>query len=161
GDVIDILLQRRRNGRAARHFFRKLIKGQHRSPNRLVTDELASYRVAHVEEMPGVPHDTTQYANNLCEAFHRPTHKKERQMKRFPTVATARKFLSLHGLVRNLVNWGRHAMSEATYRSFRTSAFSAWARATYVSNQSAVTSLRLWAFVTKPPWSTKARCASS
>jgi len=60
GDVIDILLQRRRNGRAAKRFFRKLLKRQQRSPNRLVTDKLGSYRVAHREEMAGVPHDTIQ-----------------------------------------------------------------------------------------------------
>ena len=71
GDVIDILLQRRRNGRAAKRFFRKLLKRQQRSPNRLVTDKLGSYRVAHREKMPGVPHDTTQYANNRIEASHR------------------------------------------------------------------------------------------
>ena len=64
GDVIDILLQRRRNGQAAKRFFRKLLKQQQRSSNRLVTDKLGSYRVARREEMPGVPHDTTQYANN-------------------------------------------------------------------------------------------------
>jgi putative transposase len=59
GDLIDILLPRRRNVRAAKRFFRKLLKGQQRSPNRLVTDKLGSYRVAHREEMPGVAHDTT------------------------------------------------------------------------------------------------------
>ena len=71
GDVIDILLQRRRNGRAAKRYFRKLLKRQQRSPNRLVTDKLGSYRMAHREEMPGAPHDTTQYANNRIEAIKR------------------------------------------------------------------------------------------
>ena len=91
GDVIDILLQKRRNAVAAKRFLRKLLKGQQ-----------------------AVPHDTNQYANNRCEAPHRATLEKERQMKRFRTVSTAQRFLVLHGLVRILVNWGRHAMSAAT-----------------------------------------------
>ena len=73
GDVIDILLQRRRNARAAKRFFRKLLKGQQCSPNRLVTAKLESYRVAHREETPGVPDDTTQFANNRIEASQRRT----------------------------------------------------------------------------------------
>jgi putative transposase len=52
GDVIDILLQPRRDGRAARRFFRELLKSQRRNPFRLVTDKLGSYRVAHREIMP-------------------------------------------------------------------------------------------------------------
>jgi putative transposase len=57
-DVIDIVLQRRRNGRAARRFFRKLLEGQQRSPDRLVTGNIGRCHVAHREKMPGVPHDT-------------------------------------------------------------------------------------------------------
>jgi putative transposase len=132
GDGIDILLQKRRNGRAAKHFFRKLLKGQQAVLNGVVTDKLGSYRVAHRELVPTVPHNTNQYANNLCEASHRATREKERQMNRFRTVATAQRFSVLHGLVRNLVNWGRRAMSAATYRYFRTRSFNAWAAATYV-----------------------------
>jgi putative transposase len=132
GDVIDVLLQKRRNGLAAKRFFRKLLKGQQAVPNGIVTDKLGSYRVAHREMIPTVPHDTTQYSNNLCQASHRATREKERQMKRFRTVATAQRFLVIHGLVRNLVNWGRHAMSAPTYRYFRARSFNEWATATYV-----------------------------
>ena len=57
GDVIDILVQPRRDGRAARRFFRRLLKSQRREPCRLVTDKLGSYRVAHRDIMPLVPHD--------------------------------------------------------------------------------------------------------
>ena len=125
GDVIDMLLQKRRNGVAAKRFFRKLLKGQKAVPSGIVTDKLGSYRVAHREMIPTVPHDTNQYSNNLCEASHRATREKERQMKRFRTVATAQRFSVLHARVRNLLNWGRHAMSASTYRYFRTSAFNA------------------------------------
>ena len=68
GDVIDILLQKRRNGSAAKCFFRKLMKGQQALPSQLVTDKLGSYHVAHRELMSTVVHDTTQYKDNRCEA---------------------------------------------------------------------------------------------
>ncbi len=132
GDVIDILLQKRRNGAAAKKFFRQLLKGQQRSPNRLVTDKLGSYRVAHREEMPSVAHDTTKYANNLAESSHRSTREQERQMKGFRRAANAQRFLVLHGLVRNLVNWRRHAVQASTYRMFRDRSFALWAAATCV-----------------------------
>ena len=67
GDVIDILLQPRRDRRAAERFFRKLLKGQGREPRRLVTDKLRSYAAAHRTIMPSVAHDTSQYANNRVE----------------------------------------------------------------------------------------------
>ena len=62
--MIYILVQHRRDGRAARKFFRKLLKCQRCEPFRLVTDKLESYRVAHREIMPRVSQDTSQYANN-------------------------------------------------------------------------------------------------
>ena len=73
GDLIDLLVQPRRDGRAARRFFRRLLKGQRQEPVRLVTDKLGSYRVGHRDVMPLVPHDTTQYANNRAEVSHQPT----------------------------------------------------------------------------------------
>ena len=76
GDLIDILVQPRRDGRAARRFFRKLLKGQRQEPSRLVTDKLGSYGAAHRDVMPSVIHDTTQYANNRVEASHQPTRQR-------------------------------------------------------------------------------------
>jgi len=67
GDVIDILVQPRRNRRAALRFFRKLLKGQGAVPRRLITDKLASYRSAHRILMPAVMHRTDRYANNRAE----------------------------------------------------------------------------------------------
>ena len=67
GDVLDILVQPRRDRKAAKRFFRKLLKGQARSPWRLVTDKLKSYSAAHREVMPSVVHDTDQYGNNRAE----------------------------------------------------------------------------------------------
>ena len=83
GDLIDLLVQPRRDGRAARRFFRKLLKGQRREPSRLVTDKLGSYRVAHRDIMPWVTHDTSQYENNRAEVSHQPTRQRARQMRGF------------------------------------------------------------------------------
>jgi putative transposase len=132
GDVIDILLQRRRNGRAAKRFFRKLLKRQQYSPNRLVTDKLGSYGVAHREEMAGVPHDTTQYENNRIEASHRRTRIRERQMLGFRSVGNTQRFLSVQSAVLKLFNRGRHRLTAERYRTFRSRAFDTGSLASHV-----------------------------
>ncbi len=75
GDVIDILVQSRRDRRAAARFFRKLLKGRGREPRRLITDKLCSYAVAHRTVMPSVVHSTRRYENNRAEVSHQPTRR--------------------------------------------------------------------------------------
>lgn len=89
GDVIDILVQTRRNRRAAERFFRKLLKGQGLEPRRLITDKLGSYAAAHRTAMSSVVHSTRGYANNRAEISHQPTRQRERQMRRFKMRAFA------------------------------------------------------------------------
>src|SRR5713101_1616777 len=81
GDVIDLLVQPRRDRRAAERFFRKLLKGQGPAPRRLITDKLRSYSAAHAIVMPFVVHSTQQYENNRAEVSHQPTRQRERQMR--------------------------------------------------------------------------------
>ncbi len=88
GDVIDILVQSRRDRQAAARFFRKLLKGQGRGPRRLITDKLLSYGAAHRKVMPAVVHSTRQYENNRAEVSHQPTRQRERQMRRSPPPRT-------------------------------------------------------------------------
>jgi putative transposase len=126
GDVIDILLQPRRDRRAAERFFRKLLKGQGRAPRRLITDKLRSYSAAHGLVMPSVVHSTKQDENNRAEVSHQPTRQRERQMRRFKSAAHAQRFLSVHGLVRNLFRVGRHLLRAAHHRLLRTRSFLAW-----------------------------------
>ena len=126
GDLIDILVQPRRNRRAAEKFFRKLLKGQGCEPRRLVTDKLRSYRAAHRVVFPSVIHDTSQYANNRAEVSHQPTRRRERQMQRFKSAAQAQRFLGVHGLVGNLFRLGRHLLRAAHHRFFRERAFQLW-----------------------------------
>ena len=126
GDVIDILVQSRRNRRAAARFFRKLLKTQGREPRRLITDKLGSYKAAHRTAMPSVIHSTRQYENNRAEVSHQPTRQRERQMRRFKSVAHLQRFASVHGVVQNLFRVGRHLLRSAHRRLLRTRAFTAW-----------------------------------
>lgn len=86
GDPIDILVQNRRNKKAAKIFFQKLLKGQCVSPRRMVTDKLKSYSAAQRDIMPAVVHCTEQYANNRAEVSHEPTRQRERVMRRFKSI---------------------------------------------------------------------------
>ena len=126
GDVIDILVQPRRDRRAAERFLRKLLKGQGREPRRLVTDKLRSYTAAHRTIMPSVAHDTSQYANNRAEVSHEPTRQRERGMRRFKSMAQAQRFLSVHGFIQNLFRVGRHLLRATNYRILRARAFVVW-----------------------------------
>jgi putative transposase len=130
GDTIDILIQNRRNKRAAKRFFRKLLKGQCASPRRMVTDKLQSYSAAKRELMLSIPHNTEQYANNRAELSHQPTRLRERQMRRFKSAGQAQRFLAVHGTIGNLFRLGRHLMRANHYREFRTRAFSEWQQVT-------------------------------
>ena len=130
GDVIDILVQRHRNANAAKRFFRKLLKGQGSEPRWLITDKLRSYGAAHRCVMPSVEHVTERYANNRAEVSHQPTRQRERQMRKFKSVAQAQRFLSVHGVVLNLFSLGRHRLRPRNYRLLRGRAFAAWTEAT-------------------------------
>ncbi len=126
GDVIDILVQPRRDRRAAKRLFRKLLKGQGSEPRRLVTDKLRSYGAAHRTVMPSVVYSTKQYENNRAEVSHQPTRQRERQMRRFKSPGQAQRFLSVHGLVQNLFRVGRHLLRADHHRELRGRAFLAW-----------------------------------
>ncbi len=82
-NVLDILVQSRRNKKAAKKFFRKLLKGLQYVPRVVITDKLKSYGAAKREIMPGVEHRQSRYLNNRCENSHRPTRQRERRMQGF------------------------------------------------------------------------------
>ena len=126
GDCLDILVQKRRNKKAAKRFFRKLLKGQGAAPRLMITDKLRSYSAAHREMMPSVMHSTEQYDNNRAELSHQPTRQRERQMRRFKSAGQAQRFLSVQGEVCNLFRLGRHLTRAVHYRAFRSRAFTEW-----------------------------------
>ena len=132
GDVLDILVQSRRNRRAAIRFFRKLLRRQGCVPRRLITDKLRSYSAARHTVMPSVVHCTDQYANNRAEVSHQPIRQRERQMRRFKSAAQTQRFLSVHGPVQNLFRVGRHLLRAVHHRLLRTQAFGVWREVTCV-----------------------------
>jgi len=130
GDLIDILIQRQRNARAAKRFFRKLLKGQGGKPWRIATDKRRSYSAAHSEVLPSVDHDTRQYANNRAEVSHQPTRQRERLMRRIKSAGQAQRFLAVFGVVQNLFRLGRHLLRGNHYRGLRDRSFREWSAAT-------------------------------
>jgi putative transposase len=130
GEVVDVYLQSRRDGRSAKRFFRRLLKKHGSEPRKIVTDKLRSYGAAHREIIPDTIHDTTQYANNRAELSHQPTRVREQGMRRFKSLQQAQRFLSVHAAVQNLFNLGRHLVSAGYYRIRRQNAFASWVNAT-------------------------------
>src|SRR4029453_13543673 len=96
-NVLDILVERRRNKQAAKKFFRKLLKGLQYVPRVIITDKLKSYGAAKREIPPGVEHRQRRYLNNRCENSHRPTRQRERRMQGFKSAGHAQRFLSAYG----------------------------------------------------------------
>ena len=126
GEVIDVLLQERRDAASARRFFRLLLPRLGGEPRTIVTDKLGSYAAAHRELLPGGGHDTRRYANNRAELSHQPTRVRERGMRRFKSMFQAQRFDDIHAAVSNLFNRRRHLVASAHYRGLRRSAFASW-----------------------------------
>ena len=122
-------LQAKRDGAAAKRFFKRLLRSHGDEPRKIVTDKLRSYGVAHRELMPDVIHSTEQYENNRAEQSHEGTRVRERGMRKFKSFRQAQRFLGGHAAVSNLFNLGRHKVTAQLYRDLRTSAFSEWSRA--------------------------------
>jgi len=129
GEVVDAYLQAKRDGAAAKRFFRRLLRNHGSEPRKNVTDKLRSYGVAHRELIPDVIHDTSQHANNRAEQSHEATRVRERGMRKFKSARQAQRFWGVHAAVSNLFNLGRHLIRAEHYRSLRVSAFAEWGRA--------------------------------
>jgi putative transposase len=119
-------LQKRRDGKAAERFFKRLLNKHKGEPRKIVTDKLRSYGVDHRELIPETIHDTSQYANNRAELSHEPTRVRERGMRKFKSMHQAQLFLNAHAAVYNLFNLGRHLVSAKNYPFFRQRAFASW-----------------------------------
>jgi putative transposase len=126
GNVLDVLVQSRRNKNAAKRFFRKLLKGLCYVPRVIVTDKLGSYGAAKREILPGVEHRQSRYLNNRCEVSHQPTRRRERHMRRFKSVRHAQQFLSTHSPIHDHFQLRRHRLSASEYRAARDRAFVMW-----------------------------------
>jgi putative transposase len=129
GEVVDVYLQNKRDGAAAKCFFKRLLRSNGEEPRKVVTDKLRSYPVAHREIIPEAIHVTDQYANNRAEQSHEATRVRERGMRRFKSTRQAQRFLGAHAAVSNLFNLGRHLVRADHYRNLRMSAFAEWSKA--------------------------------
>ncbi|MDP9351116.1 MAG: IS6 family transposase, partial [Chloroflexota bacterium] len=132
GNVLDILVQRRRNKAAAKKFLRKLLKGCEYVPRILITDRLASYGAAKREVLRGVEHRQSRYLNNRAENSHQPTRKRERVMQRFKSAGHAQRFLSAFGPILEHFCPRRHRMKAGEYRAQRQHRFQVWDEVTGV-----------------------------
>ena len=129
GEVVDVFLQSKRNGAAAKRFIKRLLRFHCGEPGKIVTDRLRSYGVAHRELIPGTIHSTQQYENNRAEQSHESTRVRERGMRLFKSAGQAQRFLGAHAALSNLFNPGRHLVRAQHYRDLRISAFGEWERA--------------------------------
>jgi putative transposase len=127
GAVLDILVQSRRNTKAAKRLLRKLLKKQGTAPRVMITDKLASYAAAKRTVMPSVEHRRHKGLNNRAENSHQPTRRRERIMKRFKSAGQAQRFLWVHDQVANLFRRPANT-NAAEQRTSRTQAFKAWVR---------------------------------
>ncbi|MDV6278130.1 IS6 family transposase [Rhodococcus erythropolis] len=130
GNVLDIVIQSTRNGRAATRFFRKIRRKQSRRPRVLITDKLASYRVAHRNTMSTTEHRHNKYLNNRCENSHQPTRQREHAMKGFRTVGSGQRFLATFSRIYPHVRPPRHRMTATDHRTERATRFQVWDQVT-------------------------------
>jgi putative transposase len=113
GQVLDILVQSRRDAKAAKRFFHKLLRGLCYVLRVIVTDKLRSYAAAKREILPDVEHRQSRHLNNRAEVSHQPTRRRERQMQRFKSACQAQRFLSTHARRRHA--GVRSVVSAASY----------------------------------------------
>ena len=129
GEVVDVYLQARRDGAAAKRFFNRLLRSHGVEPRKIVTDKLRSYGGAHRELIPETIHSIKQCENNRVGQSHEATRVRERGMRKFKSLRQAQRFLGAHAAVSNLFNLGRHLVRAEHYWSLRVSAFEEWGRA--------------------------------
>jgi putative transposase len=127
GFVLDVLVQGRRDRKAAKRLLRKILKKQARAPRVLVTDKLKSYAAAKRELALGGEHRQHRGLNDRAENSHQPTRRRERQMKRFKSPRQVQRFLSVHDQVANLFLPRRDHVTASECRAARTRAFEIWA----------------------------------
>jgi putative transposase len=126
GQVLDILMQRRRDEKAAKKFFRRLLKGCQYGPRVVVTDQLKSYGAARREILPSAEHRQHRYLSNRAENSHQPTRQRERRMPGFKSPGQAQRFLSAYGPIAQHFRRRRHRLSASAYRQERRHRFDTW-----------------------------------
>jgi putative transposase len=129
-NVLDILVQSRRNQHAAKKFFRTLLKGLRYVPRVIITDKLKSYGAAKRAILPGVEHRQSRSRNNRCEHAHRPTRQRERRVQGFKSAGHAQRFLSAYGPMAQPFRPRRPRLSASEYRQELRQRCESWAEMT-------------------------------
>lgn len=126
GEVLDILVQTRRSGKAAKRFFKGLIT-QFGAPRVVITDKLRSYIKPIKTLAPDANHRAHKGLNNAIEGSHRPTRKREKVFGRFKSHRQAQRFLTAHDPINLIFRPRRYRLTATSYRHARADAFSPWA----------------------------------
>ena len=126
GEVLDVLVQSKRDKSAATKLMRKLLKKYGFVPDRLITDDLRSYDAAARDLGIEKHHERGRWKNNRAENSHQPTRRRERKMQGFKSRGSAQRFLSTHAAVYNIFNVQRHLTSAKTHRALRAAAMDTW-----------------------------------
>jgi putative transposase len=123
--VLDILVQTRRNAKAAKRFLARLI-AQFGQPRVIITDKLRSYIKPITSQAPGADHRAHKGLNNRIEGSHRPTRRREKIMGRFKFPRQAQRFLAAHDQINAIFKPRRYRLTANSFRHARADAFSLW-----------------------------------
>ena len=126
----DVVVQSKRDKRAALKLLRKLFKKMASVPDKFVTDDLRSYGAAAHELGLSRRHERGRWRDNRAENSHQPTRRRERKMQGFKSAGSAQRFLSVHAATYNTFNVQRQLISAKTHRAFRASAMQTWREVT-------------------------------
>ena len=132
GEVLDFLIQPKRNARAAVKLMRKLLKQQGFVPSRIVTDKLRSYRSAFQKLGLSTRHVQGRRANNRAENSRQPVRRRERRMQRFKSPGGTQRFLAIHSATYNTFYQQRHLLNRTTFKQLQSESFEIWSAATSV-----------------------------
>ena len=129
GEVLDFLVQSKRNAKAALKLMRKLLKKQGWAPTWITTDKLRSYHVAFRTLGLTAEHIDNKRANKRAENSHQPVRRRERKQQRFKSPGSAQRFLNIQSAVYNSFYVQRHLLNRLTFKRLRADAFNVWERA--------------------------------
>jgi transposase-like protein len=129
GEVLDFLVQRRRDAKVARKLVTILLKKYGFAPTRIVTDHLRSYSTAFRAMGLSANHDRGLRANNRAENSHQPVRRRERKQQRFKSPGSAQRFLAIHAATHNAFTHQRHLLRRPNFKALRAGSFGTWAEA--------------------------------
>jgi putative transposase len=126
GEMLEVLIQRRRNKAAARKLIRKLLRKHGFAPTQVTTDKLRSNGAAFKEIDLSADHEQGIYQNSRAEVSHQLLCRRERKMQRFKSPGSAQRFASMHATTYNTFNFQSHLTSRRTLYTFRAPAMADW-----------------------------------